>query len=375
MLTKKRSLVLAAFAIGLLLALWQYTRPYPPQQNLTVTQEKKMSQLFSNMKTYCVGRYLIDLPASFSIARYSEKLVDNYWVADVSKPEDSHKTYITTQKMYPPAFSQLIKIREKEISEEKSYSIENMPFLKKVWPLPEGMEGVIFERNENGGVSDALRILEGYYYTDGVAIKFQKQTVNNSAPRYEKQRDGAPIRNFTARDVAQMQELMFRMRGRDDDEIPETPGSCISHAFIATDPKATDKESTFLWLVSPQLDNINVSLETDNSLREKNTALERADEFAKSLAQSRGRIERKGAFDINGLHAEEVLAVGLQERENDPRYSFDLFVNEMTASYKTPNAILSLYNESNPPTSYSQEELIAFWDTITHTLRLRPGAF
>jgi hypothetical protein len=38
-----------------------------------------------------------------------------------------------------------------------------------------------------------------------------------------------------------------------------------------------------------------------------------------------------------------------------------MFINEMTASYKTPT-ILTLENDSMPPTSYSKEEIIAFWD-------------
>jgi hypothetical protein len=53
------------------------------------------------------------------------------------------------------------------------------------------MDGVIFERNENGGAADAMRILEGYLYTNGVVIKFQKQTINDSAHVYNEQRNGA----------------------------------------------------------------------------------------------------------------------------------------------------------------------------------------
>jgi hypothetical protein len=43
------------------------------------------------------------------------------------------------------------------------------------------MDGVIFERNENESAADAMRILEGYLYTNGVVIKLQKQTVNDSS--------------------------------------------------------------------------------------------------------------------------------------------------------------------------------------------------
>ncbi|MCH9298264.1 T6SS immunity protein Tli4 family protein [Pantoea allii] len=374
MLTKKHITALAG-GIIVLLAFWFYSRASPAPQKLTPPQEEKMDRLFTEMKTYCAGRYLIDLPASFAVKRYSEKLADNYWVADVSGPDDSYKTYITTQKMSPPAFAQLLKRREKELREAKTINPQNMPFLKKVWSLPEGMAGVIFERNIDPSANDMGRILEGYFYSNGVAIKLQKQTTNDSAPRYEKMRDGDPVRNDVQKDINRMRELLSRMHGREDDEIPSIPGTCISHAFIATDPQEADQENTSIWLVSPQLDNISIALETDNFTREKEPMLDRADEIAANLARARGHIERKGAFKVNGLHAQEILSAGLQSLKDEPRYDFSLFINETTAGYRTPNAFLNLYNENEPATSYSQAEIIAFWDRISRTLRLRPGAF
>lgn len=376
MLAKKRLSALAGGIIVLLLAFWFYPLACPAPQKLTPPQEEKMDRLFTEMKTYCAGRYLIDLPASFAVKRYSEKLADNYWVADVSGPDDSYKTYITTQKMSPPAFAQLLKRREKELREAKTINPQNMPFLKKVWSLPEGMAGVIFERNENESVDDALRIIEGYFYSNGVAIKLQRQTINDSAPRYKEDRERrGKGRNDVQKDINRIQELLSRMHGREDDDIPSIPGICISHAFIATDPQEADQENTSIWLVSPQLDNISIALETDNYTREKEPMLDRADEIAANLARARGHIERKGAFKVNGLHAQEILSAGLQSLKDEPRYDFSLFINETTAGYRTPNAFLNLYNENEPPTSYSQAEITAFWDRISRALRLRPGAF
>ena len=235
------------------------------------------------------------------------------------------------------------------------------------------MDGVIFERNENGGAADAMRILEGYLYTNGVVIKFQKQTVNDSASRYERQRNGDPIQNYVASDVSQMKTLMARISGRDNDVIPTKPGSCITHAFIATDPTAREREDISVGLESKTLEHIRVILSTDNFTREKDTVLERAGEIESNLY--RGHVERKGVFSVNGLQAQEFLATGLQASQDEPRYGFDMFINEMTASYKTPNFILTLENDSMPPTSYSKEEIIAFWDTISRSVRVRPGAF
>ena len=237
------------------------------------------------------------------------------------------------------------------------------------------MDGVIFERNDNGGTADFIRTLEGYLYTNGVVIKFQKQTINDSSSIYNEQRRGRPARNYVANDISQMQSLMARISGRDNDVIPTKPGSCITHAFIATDPTARDQEDINIGLISATFNNIRVALSTDNFTCEENTVLERMGEITSNISRSRGGIERKGAFSVNGLQAQEFLATGLQEDNDESRYNFEMYINEMTASYKTPSFILTLDNQRMPPTSYSKEEIIAFWDTISRSVRVRPGAF
>ncbi|MEQ9871453.1 hypothetical protein ABRP77_19785, partial [Pectobacterium odoriferum] len=128
----------------------------------------------------------------------STPLDKNIWAVVISRPEDSYKTYLATKKMYHPGFVQLIALREKALQNSKTIDAQDMPFLKKVWPLPTGMDGVIFERNDNGGTADFIRILEGYLYTNGVVIKFQKQTINDSSSIYNEQRRGRPPRNYVA---------------------------------------------------------------------------------------------------------------------------------------------------------------------------------
>lgn len=354
--------------------LYQYFRPYNPSpQTLTPAQQVAMNKINTEMKPYCVGRYMLDLPSSFKAYSETASLDKNIWAAVISRPEDMYKTYLATKKMYRPGFVQLLVRREAGLRASNTLRSENMPFLKKVWPLPDGMDGVIFERNENESVADAMRILEGYLYTNGVVIKLQKQTVNDSASRYERQRNGDPIQNYVASDVSQMQSLMARISGRDNDAIPTDPGSCITHAFIATDPTARDREDISVGHESMSMEHIRIILSTDNFTREKDTVLERSGEIESNLY--RGYVERKGAFSVNGLQAQEFLATGLQASQDEPRYGFDMFINEMTASYKTPNFILTLENDSMPPTSYSKEEIIAFWDTISRSVRVRPGAF
>ena len=372
----KRKVIIFAVLFALGFGVYQYFRPYNPSpQTLTSSQQVTMNKINAEMKPYCVGRYMLDLPSSFTAYNDAAPLDNNIWAAVISRPEDMYKTYLATKKMYHPGFVQLIALREKALQNSKTIDAQDMPFLKKVWPLPTGMDGVIFERNENGGAADAMRILEGYIYSNGVVIKFQKQTVNDSASRYERQRNGDPIQNYVTSDVSQMQSLMTRISGRDNDFIPTKPGSCITHAFIATDPTAREQEDINIGLISATFNNIRVALSTDNFTCEENTVLERMGEITSNISRSRGGIERKGAFSVNGLQAQEFLATGLQEDNDESRYNFEMYINEMTASYKTPGFILTLDNQRMPPTSYSKGEIIAFWDTISRSVRVRPGAF
>ena len=372
----RRKAIIFAVLVALGGGVYQYFRPYNPSpQTLTSSQQVAMNKINAEMKPYCVGRYMLDLPSSFTAYNDSAPLDENIWAAVISRPEDMYKTYLVTKKMYRPGFVQLIALREKVLQNSKTIDAQDMPFLKKVWPLPDGMDGVIFERNENESVADAMRILEGYLYTNGVVIKFQKQTINDSSSVYNKQRRGRPARNYVARDVSQMQSLMARISGRDNDVIPTKPGSCITHAFIATDPTAREREDINIGLISNTFDNIRVVVSNDNFTREENTVLDRMGEIKSNISRSRGDIERKGAFSVNGLQAQEFLATGLQEDNDEPRYQFEMYINEMTASYKAPGFMLTLDNQRMPPTSYSKEEIIAFWDEISRSVRVRPGAF
>lgn len=345
------------------------------QQTLTLSQQESMNKVNAEMKLYCVGRYLIELPSSFIAYSETAFLDENIWAAVISGSGDIYKTYLATRRMYRPSFIQLIELREKNLRERKTIDIQDMPFLKKVWALPVGMDGVIFERNDNEGTADFIRVLEGYLYSDGVVVKFQKQTINDSSSIYDEQRRGNPPRNYVEKDVHQMQSLMARISGRSDDVIPTIPGSCITHAFIATDSTAREREDINIGLTSNTFENIRIVVSSDNFIREKNTVLDRIGEIKNNISRSRGKIERKGAFSVNGLQAQEFLATGLQENNDEPRYQFEMYINEMTASYKTPGFVLTLNNQLMPPTPYSKEEIITFWDKISRSVRLRSDAF
>jgi hypothetical protein len=99
----------------------------------------------------------------------------------------------------------------------------------------------------------------------------------------------ATSQNYVTSDVSQMQSLMARISGRDNDVIPTKPGSCITHAFIATDPTARDQEDINIGLISSTLEQYRVILSTDNFTREKTRCWREWEKYKQYLYRGHGK--------------------------------------------------------------------------------------
>ena len=378
MQSKHKLLWLTKLLLIVIAVVWCFSPPYSPQHKLSSEEEMHVEELLQEMKTHCVGRYLIDLPASFTLSTGTAPLEEDQWIADISWSGRSYQAYITSKRMYYPAFKQMLERREKELSETRTNNPANMPFLKKVWPLPAGMNGVIFERNLDISADDAIRTLEAYVYTEGVAIKLAKESINDLAPRYKKDRErrGGET-NYIPGDLEKINNLLFRLRGRVADDIPLEAGSCIANAFITEDKNGNEKEDISFVFYSEELPGISFVINTDNSTQEDNSLLDRTGEISKTLSEVNAKIIKSGRHEINDIKAEEMLVKGPKAGSDYPVYIFNLFMNETHGSNKTPYLNITLTNEWNsevPFTGYSQDELMAFWNAITETVRMRPDA-
>ncbi|EOW6619747.1 T6SS immunity protein Tli4 family protein [Cronobacter dublinensis] len=342
------------------IACW-YPRPYPPKETLTSQQEANVQAIVKEMQTRCVGRYLIDLPASYAIVENSLERINDMTV--------------TTTRMYLPAFEQRIHLRELELQATKTISADEMPYLKNIHPVPNGLSGVIFERNETPGSYDAFRILEAHIYSKGVAIKIEVNTKNGTAARYDADRVNAPnsFKNTVPETLSKLNDLLTRIEGRGEEEIPIVRGSCIQNAFINDNGK--DKEEIDVLFKSSDGSQLRYGISTDNFTREKDSLLERSNDIVANLLSINGSVLRKGARKVNQLDIEELLAAGHYSSNGNKRYDFILITNETTSNFKSPVFSLELLNNEWEPSPYNQHEIVSFWDAISKTLRVRPGAF
>ncbi|WP_193216302.1 T6SS immunity protein Tli4 family protein, partial [Buttiauxella massiliensis] len=322
----------------------------PFQTKLSNTEKIKVESLLKNLRTRCIGRFLVDLPASYAVAENSSEVIN--------------ESKIITNRMYPPSFEQLVHLREQELLATKTIGPEDMPYLKKSYPLPQGLNGIIFERVNSPGTPDAFRMLEAHLYSNGVAIKIEVEAKNGSATRYDAARINAPnsYKNNVSETLSKLNDLLLRIQGRAENEIPITPGTCIQNAFIADNGK--DKEEIDVLFKGDNDSQIRFGISTDNFTREKDSLLERSNDILANLLSSNGSVFRKGARKINQLDIEELLAAGDYSSSGNKRYDFIMLTNEKTGSYKTPVFSLELLNEEWIPSPYNQDEIVSFWDAI-----------
>jgi len=369
---KKRPLSLLITPVLLLLAAGYYIHHYVTFVHtptaLTDKEKRMVDTLFATPKAQCVGRYVFEVPGSFE-----NTLPDRVQINEVR---------ISSKRLYRPAFEQRIQRRELELKNSATVDPVDRPFLKQVYRLNEN--AVIFDRNENESVAGFGRILEGHLYVDGVAFILTQEITDYSDPHYAKERafylrDEAKrpawMANTKPQKLAELQDLMSRLSGRKDDEIPTEPGTCIPQGFIR-DGKGKPKEDiTFVYSHNQVFSFV---VWSNNSLKESTTMLERSHEIQAYLTGINARTLRKDKTQIAGFDTSEWLNTAPSDKSPDNPSAQLLFyavANEKTADFRHPNLDLTLSNYALPPPTYSDAELVEIWDRITRSFRIRDNAF
>lgn len=335
--------------------------PYPVQLNQQETAQ--VDQFLTDMQTRCVGRYLVDLPASYQAGHdtFSAFINDNP---------------IKTRMLYPPSFEQKIRLRKERLNATKTEDPQDMPYLKKVYKLPYGMKGVIFERNESEGVEDSARVLEAHLYVGMTAVEVEMKADDGSARRYDADRKQYPemYGNNVPQKLAELIDLLSRMQARAETDIPTAPGLCIPNLFIK-DGRKKQKENILVLYESKITPATSISFDSNNFIKEKDTLLERINGITvyALLNQINNTNFRKGKRNIIGMNsAEEWLSeADHSERKKYREREFVMNVNETTGSSISPYLTVNM----TPDINFSESVAIGIWDKITDTLRYRPNAF
>lgn len=343
---------------------WLLTRTWPVAA-LTAEEKQMTEKLFEQTKTECFGRYLFDVPVSFTNA-----LTDQVWIDDVR---------IASKRLFRPAFEQRIRLREQELKNSHTVDPIDGPFLKQVYRI--NSNTVIFDRNVNESVAGFGRILEGHLYHNGVSFVLTSKFRDVSDPKYQQDREEYLNSGTKKNDLndkpqrlAEMQNLLSRLGGREDKEVPTQPGFCIPQGFIVDDNTSRKEKITLRY----DLSDFYLSVYSENTSRKGESLLTWGKrDIEPALLSIRAHTLQKGRVALPGIDAEEWLVKGSQEVRNNnyDAYRFILYANEKVADNHHPLFSVKLHNSGLETKNYTDSQLVEVWRRMVRTFRYRPNAF
>ena len=344
----------------------------PKAPAMTADEAQRIKALTARMTTRCIGRHLIDLPESF--------VLNPVWQARIDGVE------VNVQPMDQVLFRAAVEGRMRELRRETISGEKENPSLREVRDVPD-LAGRAFNRAMTGAVASD-RTWEIWAWRDGFVIKL---AIN----AYDKQlayRVTEGLESDVEEKFAQAIDVLRRVRGRHEDQIPQEPGDCFAHGFIAG--PANDQQDISMSFHWRDAHDVYFSFNHTTRVREDDTMLQRSASIERQFAEAGIRTLRKGSRSIHGLAYEEWLThepaeVTTADVEGN---GFVLRGNEAERDPRKPSIELNLYNGHYIPTpeisleedakiptlqraSLSDAEAVALWDAVTATLRPRPGAF
>lgn len=338
-----------------------------------------MTELTQTMQTHCVGRFLIDLPASASLASSQTVGYDgDVKIEALGKmPEDAFQARMTQIE----AEYRAKKNRREKISYFFSTSKSSS-------------HTQIFERLEDDESTPVYRLIEGYKWSSGRAFKLVVHATETSLEKSDKAKQSRSVGMDVEQRKKYMAELLERLRSRETSEIPTEPGLCFDEGFLArkanSGQELNDDEAYKAGVSFKAHPDVSFVIQTDTNQASDSTLLDNKD-IPRMVAQKNGRVLREGSVKLKGIaQAEEILFEGETDDANPVNGKllrgnyFVLEANSKLSSLLTPmfrltlrtgESILVNYKNTTTGPTLSDAQAVALWDAVSRTLRPRPGAF
>jgi hypothetical protein len=305
-------------------------------------------------KTVCVGRYLIDVPAQAEVS-LSGVVLDGF---DIETREESEQ-----------AFLERVRAHELEISERGTAADGNGGIVEARDLRVPGMVGraLIYGRQRSYWIERGKRVDDEW-----VSVEINAHIGSHSFKLLDKLADEAR--------AATGEALLARLRARGEDEVPTSPGFCVWRG-VFTEPLPSHRgEHVMMHLDLPDHPDMALTLASIAGAKAGPGLLARvAQTDATMMADVLLRMAklREGKRSINGIDGEEVLT-----RAHEFNFSTTYGLNwESRGVQDDPlRPFLSLELQTGVSdraggqavdTSLHEDALLALWDSISSTIRLR----
>lgn len=316
--------------------------------------KSKVATMTEKMKTVCVGRFLIDVPANAEVS-LGRAFIDGFDIEVEAETEQ--------------AFAKRVAAREAELG--RSHNQLGRKTLEVAQKINvNGFSGKIFmfgrtrtHHFEYGVRIDSENVeLAGYVHQDGLSFTLSSR--------------------YYDPDLAKnLPRLLGQLRLRKPDDIPTAGGFCVDRAMFVDPLSAAQLERVVMFAGLPGHPDIAIAfssmagLKPQRSLIARNAAAAAGEPFYIRAAFT---TLREGVRTINGLTGEE-LAMRVRELNFTTSYSFDWEMTGKQDDVYAPLLTLELESGIRPragakpvQSSLSEAAMVALWDKIASSVRIRP---
>lgn len=314
-----------------------------------------VTKLTEQTKTACVGRFLIDLPASMDLS-YGRVYVKGFWISTQEESQQAFETRILARQA--KIASETNQHGQKNLEAADDY--RNNGFSGKIFRF--GRE--ITRGEENGKPVDWVNVkLEAYLHLNGTSF-------NVTADGYDVDKIG----NLPA--------LLGKLRLVPAGEIPGAAGFCFGPGMLVDPLPADDTEGVAIFAGFRDHPDLALALNTRAGTRpdtegrlERDTAVDaEMPPWQKPLMAKL----RKGKRSIHGIEGDEIVEKWT-ELNFVHTFGFNWEVNGTSDNVFVPFMHLEMSTGhpvnagARPVISFLGEEaLVQLWDRILSSVRVRP---
>lgn len=319
--------------------------------------QEEVARMTEKMKTVCVGRFLIDLPADARI----ELVRPNIDGFDMAVFDESSED-----------FEKRLADRERQVKALPDYAggNRNLELVREV-RTNQGVIGKIFAHSRKVTEGTRARGLElERYRNEGIAIE---ALLHADGLSFDLASD-----YYDPDQIANLPKLVAQLAPNPAGHVPRESGFCIERAYFLDPLTAAQGEQIMMFARLPEHPDIEIMLILSAGNKpDEDGLLERSAAAEEELSiPDRMRITRLRSAPrrIGNLVGDELVRRGIEE--NDAYvYSFWWEVNGTEDNVLIPHMVLKMTtgkSQNGPvPTSMSEEVAVGLWDKISSSIRLR----
>jgi hypothetical protein len=314
-----------------------------------------VGKLTGQMKTACVGRFLIDLPASMDFS-YGQVFVDGLWISGQEEAREVFEARVLARQAEIEATRN--DLGQKNL--EKSEEYDHHGFAGKI---------LVFGRNITKGQEHGKPVewtsvkLEAYVHANGTSFNFKA--------------DG-----YKPELVGDLRNLIDKLRLVPAQDIPTAPGFCFGPGMFVDPLPADLTEGVVMFAGFRDHPDLALALNTRAGTEpDKEGRLERDAAIDAEMPLWQKPLMdklRRGKRTINGIEGDEV-AERWTELNFVHTFGFNWEVNGTENNVFAPFMHLEMSSGhpvnagARPVTSFlSEEALLQLWDKISSSIRVRP---